>query len=492
MDSRLVEAIKANDTSTLISLFQANEGIIEQRTADAMDTALHLACIEGHREIVRILLMHDVALALQYNSNGCTPLHMASMNGKVSVLEEFVLLAWASFYHATSEGHTVFHLAVIHGQYQALVYLVHTCNGTNLIHCQDHHGNTCLHLAVSGGRHQMAEFLINKTKVEINSRNFKGLTALDILDQAKNSRENRRLEATFVKAGGRRSIELLSRSPEVERFTSHGGINGGLEISIMNEFVSSGYKNSPAGISPGTSSRTSSPQQQVWETFPANLQQHKRVKKRHRERIGEFHNGHRNRQGEIYMEALQNARNTIILVAILIATVTFSAGISPPHGGVDDRDGRRNGTAGGRITAFKVFEVSNNIALFTSLSIVIVLVSIIPFRRKAQMTLLTVAHKVMWVSVAFMATAYVAATWVVMPQDDEGTYMLFVMLIVVSCGSLGVIFIGLAVKLVEHWLRKMKWRKQTRDGGARVVADPDMESQNSDVESSYLQGYHSY
>ena len=327
---------------------------------------------------------------------------------------------------------------------------------------------------------QMAEFLISKTKEEINSRNFKGLTALDILDQAKDSAENRRLEATFVKAGGRRSIELLSRSPEVERFTDHGGVNGG----------------SPAGFSLGTSSRTSSPQQQVWETykqesmFPTNLQQHKRVKKRHRERIGEFHNGHRNRQGEIYMEALQNARNTIILVAILIATVTFSAGISPPRGGsVVDRDEKWKATAG-RATAFKVFEMSNNIALFTSLSIVIVLVSIIPYRRKAQMTLLTVAHKVMWVSVAFMATAYVAATWVAMPQD-EGTYLLFVILIVVSCGSLGVIFIGLAVKLVEHWLRKRKWRKQTRAIGERV-AGPDTESQNSDVESSYLHGYHSY
>lgn len=156
MDSRLVEAIKANDTSTLITLFQANEGgILEQRTADAMDTALHLACIEGHREIVRILLMREATLALQYNNNGCTPLHIASMNGKVSVLEEFVLLAPASFYHATSEGHTVFHLAVIHGQYQALVYLVHTCNGTNLIHRQDNYGNTSLHLAVSGGHHQV-------------------------------------------------------------------------------------------------------------------------------------------------------------------------------------------------------------------------------------------------------------------------------------------------------------------------------------------------
>ena len=61
------------------------------------------------------------------------------------------------------------------------------------------------------------EYLINKTKVEINSHNFLGLTTLDILDQAKNSRESHRLIAKFIKAGGKNSIELLSDSPEVER-----------------------------------------------------------------------------------------------------------------------------------------------------------------------------------------------------------------------------------------------------------------------------------
>ncbi|KAL4395462.1 hypothetical protein S83_005788 [Arachis hypogaea] len=104
-------------------------------------------------------------------------------------------------------------------------------------------------------------------------------------------------------------------------------------------------------------------------------------------------------------------------------------------------------------TAFKVFAISNSIALFTSLSIVIVLVSIIPFKRKPHMRLLSIAHKVMWVAIAFMASVYVTATWVILPHS-EGMQWLSVMLIALGCGSLGTIFIGLSVMQVEHWPRK--------------------------------------
>ena len=80
---------------------------------------------------------------------------------------------------------------------------------------------------------QRGEHFINKTKVEINSQNFQGLIALDILDQAKNSIENRRLKAKFIKAGGKSNIELLFDSPKVER------TNGQLPIISKNSLEQS-------------------------------------------------------------------------------------------------------------------------------------------------------------------------------------------------------------------------------------------------------------
>ncbi|KOM44490.1 hypothetical protein LR48_Vigan05g209500 [Vigna angularis] len=451
---------------------------------DNGNSPLHHACERGHREIAWILLKRDPNLGLLTNDNGYTPLHLAVMNGKVSILKDFASSTPASLNLITGEEETVFHLAVRYGWHDALEFLVHASNGINLLHCQDRYGNTVLHLAVIGKRYKMAEFLINKTKMDINARNSEGVTALDILVQSKDRAENRQLEATFIRAGGRRSIQSVSPvasnsvSPVASslsmswRFTRNP-----VELPNQNELIETiengNYK--PYYFSPTNSGKQKKCQTKKKVENPSHFCYSQSDRKKHY---------------EMHREAVLNARNTIIIVAVLIATVTFAAGISPP-GGVHQEGKVKGESTVGETTAFKVFVISNNIALFTSLSIVIVLVSIIPFRRKAHRRLLTITHKVMWVAVAFMATGYVAAIWVILPHNPEMKW-LSVVLLALGGGSLGTVFIGLNVMLVEHWLRKSKWKKTRKEEGVDVAADNEKESQNSDIESSYSKGYHSY
>ncbi|KAF3577127.1 hypothetical protein DY000_02034262, partial [Brassica cretica] len=129
-----------------------------------------------------------------------------------------------------------------------------------------------------------------------------------------------------------------------------------------------------------------------------------------KENEGAVKRGRRSLEREMHIEALQNARNTIAIVAVLIASVSYAGGINPPGGIYDDGPWRGKSIVG-NTTPFKVFAICNNISLFTSLCIVILLVSIIPYKRKPLKRLLVATHRMMWVSVGFMATAYVAASW---------------------------------------------------------------------------------
>jgi ankyrin repeat protein len=112
---------------------------------------LHYACKNGHLEITKILLRHDLDLTLIYNNKGFKPLHLAAIHGNGTILEEFLAMAPTSFDCLTTDGDNVFHLLVRFNAHSAFMCLEHVFGDTKLFQQPDQFGNTILHIAISGG-----------------------------------------------------------------------------------------------------------------------------------------------------------------------------------------------------------------------------------------------------------------------------------------------------------------------------------------------------
>ncbi|KAL9814324.1 putative ankyrin repeat-containing domain, PGG domain, ankyrin repeat-containing domain superfamily [Arabidopsis thaliana] len=361
--------------------------------------------------MVKMLLEVDEGLAERVNRDGITPLHLAIMRCSVAILEEFFDKAPTSFNISTSAQETVFHIAAKHENIEAFIFMAENCIDSSSILLQlDSLGNTVLHAAASSSCYPVILYIIYETTIDLSAKNNFGSEAVDLVSI---DEENYLVICKWLKIEAKRIRDPVQNHSQGNVPTNY------LVMSSETELIN-------------------------------------RIRKLERRMIETYRDPTQSER-EMHAEALQSARNMITIVAVLIASLAFTGGINPPGGVYQEGPSIGKSTAG-KMLAFKIFSISNNIALFASLCIVVLLVSIIPYRTKPLMKFLVITHWMMWVAVISIAIAYVAAAWVILPRL-RGTRWLFYAILAISSVTLGGLFVYLGYKLFRHMSKKTEWRR---------------------------------
>ncbi|XP_043702848.1 ankyrin repeat-containing protein BDA1 [Telopea speciosissima] len=392
MDKKLVDAARTGDIIAFHALIAEDPLILERATMDSGENPLHIASLAGqmdfvkeiisrkpafaselnehgfspmhvasamgHVEIVRELLRIKNDICLLKGRDGKTPLHCATIKGRIIVIKELISISQESVRELTVRGETALHLAVKNNQSQAFEVLVEGLKQFNkeIINWKDENGNTVLHLAASRKQREIINLLLNwdtiSTEVEVNALNSSRLTPLDIFDvvlQGLNEIGEFSMVEKLVRAEAMRAQDVLPK------------IGPAAADQIQT--------NKPAGMLP--------PPPCPWNLWKELTKE-----------IG---------------EASNEKQSGLMVVAVLIATVTYQAILSPPSGFIGNESsnwtpinviwrkgsGIRQAVMAHDPEVFAIFTAINTIGFFASMAMICLLTIGFPLRAGLRLAMVS-------------------------------------------------------------------------------------------------------
>ncbi|KAL8159808.1 hypothetical protein V2J09_001345 [Rumex salicifolius] len=336
-------------------LLDHDSGLIKTvQTSNA--TPLITAATRGHTAIVNELLSRDRSLVDICKSNGKNALHFAARQGHVEIVQALLEKEPALARKTDKKGQTPLHLAV-KGVNTEVVKLIIEADPA-IVMRPDKLGNTALHVATRKKRVAIVHVLLTVRDINVNPVTSQQKTPLDIVVDQNLSEETSEIKEALLQYGAVRANELHQPRDELKK--------------TVNQIKSDVHK---------------------------QLEQTKRTNKNVSGIAKELRKLHR--------EGINNATNSVTVVAVLFATVAFAAIFTVPGGDLD------SGKAVASTTIpFKIFFIFNAIALFTSLAVVVVQITLVRGETKAEKRVVEIINKLMWLasvctSVAFMASSYI-------------------------------------------------------------------------------------
>ncbi|XP_064944674.1 ankyrin repeat-containing protein At5g02620-like [Musa acuminata AAA Group] len=420
-DSPLHIAASLGHSDLVREILAVNPELAHGRNSEGL-SALHLAAAQGHLSVVNELLQYAAAanLCLATDNDGFMPAHTAALQGRLDVLTVLLDACPESARAVTSQGDSILHLTVKSNSFETVQFLLNrTDENDELLNSGDAKGNTVLHLAVARKQLQTVKLLLGRRGIEVNATNMRGDTVLDMLLDSPCQHGDLLLGELIRAAGGRTTAEEGKTRPK----SSPGDARASATVAS--------HRSRPNRSEP--------------------------------------------------KEKYNNKPATLMLVATLIATITFAAGLNPPGGFKQKDDGGAtppnaevnidgSSSEGEAVLKYdlELFLLFDTFGLFASLSIILLLICCVPRQTKMVTGIL---KWILWLAVFSTALAFSTAIVRIF------SYQLCTVILLMSWfGILSLFMIWVCFRAIRYLLRKGGcWKKndgegESQGGPTRAVA----------------------
>ncbi|XP_062084448.1 protein ACCELERATED CELL DEATH 6-like [Humulus lupulus] len=341
--------------------------LIEEQDNIIKWTPLHFAAWLGHLEATKLILHQNCSsVAYLKDKEGMSALHIAAKEGHVQVMKEIIFHKPEACDLVDNRGWTPLHIAVFSGKLSVVKYILNTPALEFMLNDADKEGNTPLHLAAGLQYKRIINALVNDYRVDKRATNLKYLKPIDIV-------------RTNVNIGE------FSRCWFVKKLEQQGGQESLQSIIYRVE---------------------------QWNLLVNSVDPHH----------------HHLMEKAIKSDRLKKISDTHLLVAALIATVTFTAAFTIP-GGYESNDRTDKGLAVlSDKMFFKVFVVADSVAFYCSAaSVLLQFFSSVEHNYHLLLRFTRIAATLTYISILGMVMAFTSGLRVIMPDSSSLVYYTLIM-----------------------------------------------------------------
>ncbi|XP_074310268.1 ankyrin repeat-containing protein ITN1-like [Silene latifolia] len=359
--------------------------------------ALHVAASQGHEAIVQVLLDYDPNLSKTVAQSNTTPLISAAIRGHVNVVNVLLLNDSSMLEISKSNGKNALHLSARQGHVEIVKALLN--KDPQLTRKTDKKGQTALHMAVKGHSSQVVRLILRVDPSIVMLLDKFGNAALHVATRKKRVEivnELLLIPHTNVNALTRDRktaldiAEALPLSEEIVEIKDNLSQYGAMKASELNQ-----------------------PRDELRKTV-TEIQKNVHSQLEQARRTNQNVNGIAKELKRLHREGINNATNSVTVVAVLFATVAFAAIFTVPGGDLNNGEAVIAST-----TAFKVFFIFNAVALFTSLSVVVVQITIVRGETKSARRVVEIINKLMWLASICTTVSFISSSYIVVGKRNR-------------------------------------------------------------------------